>query len=552
MSDTSNLKRMINGGRVHDALALCENRGSAPSADCLILHARAARLAGHYDRTLELLAELTGYSDLEAEHIWQRDFEQACLLAQRGDFTRARALYTDLLARKPAHPRCLANLYRIALHVCDLETQASLRSALQAQSGDLTRPEDLAAAEAVYTFEQCDDAAKNLAVNRLRAQRLDAVTVTTSPSRRPSRRPDRDKIRIGYLGEPFRNHARAHLLTGVLEHHDRDHFEVMAYCTGRNDKSAMRHRFEAAVDQFYDLEGITDQALADRLHGDALDILIATDGWNHMNRMAVLAGRPASVQISYLGHPSSCGADFIDYMIVDGVIAPVGDEAQFSEQLIRLPDTYQATDDRQPQPASADRADLRQRNGLPVDKLVFASLNQPYKLNRQTLSLWFEILQAVPDSVLWVLDGHPAARQNLMRYASAGGINPERLVFASFAAKPEHITRLTAADIALDPLIYNGHTTTMDALWAGVPVISFYGSHMASRVAASLLRAADMPELVTSFTGDYRDLAIDLARDPARQQTLRERLVAGRDRNSLFDTAGRTRALEAAYKILVK
>ena len=148
MSNTSNLKRMIDGGRIHDALALCENKGSAPSADFLILHARAARLAGHYDRTLELLAELTGYSDLDAEHIWQRDFEQACLLAQRGDFTRARALYTDLLARKPAHPRCLANLYRIALHVCDLETQASLRSALQAQSGDLTRPEDLAAAEA--------------------------------------------------------------------------------------------------------------------------------------------------------------------------------------------------------------------------------------------------------------------------------------------------------------------------------------------------------------------------------------------------------------------
>lgn len=548
MSDTSNLKRMIDGGRIHDALALCENKGSAPSADFLILHARAARLAGHYDRTLELLAELTGYSDLEAEHIWQRDFEQACLQAQRGDFTKATVLYTDLLERKPAHPRCLANLYRIALHVCDLETQASLRAELQAQSGDLTRPDDLDAAEAVYTFEQCDDAAKNLAVNRLRAKRLDTVTITTASPQRS----DGNKIRIGYLGEPFRNHARAHLLTGVLEHHDRDHFEVMAYCTGRNDKSAMRHRFEAAVDQFHDLEGITDQALADRLHGDALDILVVTDGWNHMNRMAALAAKPAPVQIGYLGNPSSSGTDFIDHMIVDEVIAPAGDDAYFSEQLIRLPDTYQATDNRQDRPMPVDRTELRQRNGLPVDGVVFASLNQPYKLNRQTLSLWFEILQAVPNSVLWLLDGHPDARQNLASHASVTGIDPDRLIFARFAAKPDHITRLMAADIALDPLICNGHTTTMDALWAGVPVVTLYGQHMASRIAASLLRAADMPELVTGFTGDYRDLAIDLAGNPAQRQALRERLISGRDRNSLFDTAGRTRALEAAYKNLVK
>jgi protein O-GlcNAc transferase len=544
VSDSATIRQLTDGGRIHDAVVFGDSKRHDGDIDFTIELARAIRLVGDIDRATRLLGSLADTKRVSADQQWRHDFELACLTAQQGDFAGASALYQSLLKREPDHPRCLANLYRIACHVCNFPVQDRLRQQLAALSGNIDQPKDLAAAEAIYTFELVDDSAQNLAVNKLRAKNLRPVQVQRLTAGKQSGAP----WRIGYLGEPFRNHARAHLLTGVLEHHDRQQFEIFAYCTGRDDGSDVRRRFEAAVDTFRQMQGKTDQALVQMIAEDGLDILVATDGWNHQNRMAVLAGKPAPIQIGYLGNPCTSGTDFIDYMIVDDVIAPEGDEEWFTERLIRLPDTYQATDNRQVKPAIIDRALLRQQHGLPADALVFASLNQPYKLNREILELWFGIIRSVPGSVLWLLDGHPQARANLQQSAQLVGVDPQRLVFAPFASKPDHITRLTAADIGLDPLICNGHTTTTDALWAGVPVVALYGRHFASRVAASLLHAAGLPEMVVQNRVDYAALARSLAFDPERRRQLNLRLIEGRDHNRLFDTAGRTRALEAAYR----
>jgi predicted O-linked N-acetylglucosamine transferase (SPINDLY family) len=264
--------------------------------------------------------------------------------------------------------------------------------------------------------------------------------------------------------------------------------------------------------------------------------------------MALLALRPAPIQVHYLGYPGTTGADFIDYLIGDPVVTPPDRQALYREQLVILPDCYLATDNSQP---VADSAGTRADHHLPADEIVFCAFNNSYKIEPERFSVWMRILERVHGSVLWLSPVAPPIEQNLRREAEARRVAGSRLVFARrLAGKAEHLARHRLADLFLDTMLYNGHTTVCDALWAGLPVLTCPGGTFASRVAASLLTAVGLPELIASDPQRYEELAIHLAGHPEALGELRSKLAAQRTTWPLFDTPGLVRHLEQAYRAM--
>ncbi len=275
-----------------------------------------------------------------------------------------------------------------------------------------------------------------------------------------------------------------------------------------------------------------------------MDIAIDLKGYTTDSRPGILRWRPCPVQVNYLGYPGTMGADYIDYLIADPVVIPPGSEPFYSERVVRLPDCYQPND-RQRRIAEATPG--RREAGLPENGFVFCCFNNNYKLTPDVFSLWMRLLHRVGGSVLWLLEDNAAAAANLRREAAARGIDPSRLVFAPRADLPDHLARHRLADLFLDTLPVNAHTTASDALWAGLPVLTCVGEAFAGRVAASLLRAAGLPELVTGNLDDYEALALRLATRPEDLAALKRRLEANRLTCPLFDTDRYRRHLETAY-----
>ncbi len=358
-----------------------------------------------------------------------------------------------------------------------------------------------------------------------------------------------DRIRVAYLSGDFGQHAVSHLIAGVFDHHDHARFETYGISFGRDDGSDVRARIARAVDHFVDVRGQSDSAVAAFIHDSKIDIVIDLGGFTTGGRPRILAFRPAPVQVNYLGYPGTSGAPYVDYIIADPVIIPPGDERFYSEAVVRLPHTYQAnTYDRAVPLRAPGRADA----GLPPTGFVFCSFNNAYKINPPVFDVWMQILAAVPDSVLWLLASNDAVADNLRREAEKRGVASSRLIFAPPAPLEDHLARHSLADVFLDTAPYNAHTTATDALRMGLPVVTCPGTTFASRVAASLLRAIDAPELITSSLDEYRELTLTLARDRARLAAVKAKLAANRDTAPLFETARITRYLEAAYTTMVE
>ncbi len=358
------------------------------------------------------------------------------------------------------------------------------------------------------------------------------------------------RLRIGYLSADFHSHATAFLAAGLFEHHDRARFEIVGYSTGPDDRSPMRARIERAFDRFVDLRDRDPFAIADVIRRDAVDILVDLKGHTQDATPIVLARRPAPIQVHYLGYPGTLGTTLVDYLIGDAIVTPVEHLSDYAETIAVLPDTYQINDRERPVGKPPPRSAL----GLPQAGTVFCSFNQTYKINPQVFDAWASILAAVPDSVLWLLartDDDPAIG-NLRREAEVRGIDAKRLVFARHRPNAEYLALYQHADLFLDTWPYNAHTTASDALWAGCPVLTTLGATFAGRVAASLLNAVGLPELVTATTDEYVTRAIALAQD--RDELVRfKTYLAGPGRASpLFDTERTTRALEAAYLAMVE
>jgi predicted O-linked N-acetylglucosamine transferase (SPINDLY family) len=330
----------------------------------------------------------------------------------------------------------------------------------------------------------------------------------------------------------------------LFELHDRARFEAIAISTGVNDGSDMRKRLVASFDHFIDARGLSDAAIAQRMRDMGVHIAVDLKGHTQHGRLGVFAHRPAPVQVAYLGFPCTSGADFIDYLIADAIIIPLEEEKFYSEKIVRLPGCYQANDRKR---AIADETPTRAECGLPERGFVFCSFNHNYKLTPPMFDVWMRILQAVPDSVFWLYAGDDRCKDNLRREAEARGVDPQRLVFADRLPLDQHLARHRLADLFLDGVPCNAHTTASDALWAGLPVLTVPGRSFTARVCASLVTAAGLPELIAADLPAYEQTAIALARDPAALASLRARLAATRGQAPLFDSDRLRRSLEAAY-----
>jgi predicted O-linked N-acetylglucosamine transferase (SPINDLY family) len=332
-------------------------------------------------------------------------------------------------------------------------------------------------------------------------------------------------------------------MAGLFERHDRGRFEVFAYSYGPDDNSPMRARLLRGFDRFADIRALSHREAARLIHADKVDILIDLKGYTHQARPAISAHRPAPVQVSYLGYPATMGAGFIDYIIVDPFVVPASQQPFFSERLVHLPDSYQANDGQREAAGGGSRQDC----GLPADGLVFCCFNNSYKISPAFFDIWMRLLHSIPGSVLWLLETNALVKDNLGAEAGKRGVDPGRLIFAPVVAQAEHLARHRHADLFLDTLPCNAHTTASDALWAGLPVLTCRGETFAGRVAGSLLTATGMAELVTTSLGQYQQTALALARDPPRLIALRQTLQKNRDTSALFDLAKLTGNIEAAY-----
>jgi protein O-GlcNAc transferase len=352
-----------------------------------------------------------------------------------------------------------------------------------------------------------------------------------------------EKIRIAYLSADLQGHATAYLMAELFELHDRSRFEILAISFGRDDRSDMRRRLVQAFDQFHDVRASQDGDVARLISDLRADIAVDLKGYTQDARPEILGFRPAPIQVSFLGFPGTMAADFIDYVIADEVVLPFERQRYFTEKIVHVPDCYQPNDSKR---NIADRAPTRAEAGLPEQGFVFCCFNNNYKISPAVFAVWMRILGNVPGSVLWLLRDNAGAQANLRAQAQACGIDPARLVFADRVSLAVHLARHRLADLFLDTLPYNAHTTASDALWAGLPVLTCQGVAFAGRVAASLLRAARLPELVTHSLADYEAAALALAGDESRLAALRERLRS-KGTSPLFDSRRFCRHIEAAY-----
>ena len=360
----------------------------------------------------------------------------------------------------------------------------------------------------------------------------------------PGERRGRDRIRLAYVAGDYRAHATSYLIAGLIEGHDRAKFDVCGISFSPDDKSAMRRRMIGAFDRFVEVAHLEPHGIAKLMREMEIDIAIDLIGYNQLQRMEIFAWRPAPIQVNFLGFPGTSGAAFMDYIIADRHVIPGDQDAFFSEKVVRLPRCYQANDR---QRIVASEAPSRADCGLPHEGLVLCCFNNTYKITPSVFSIWMRLLAAVPGSVLWLLDDNASATANLRSEARRRGVDPARLVFAPRIPAEEHLARHAHADLFLDSLPYNAHTTASDALWTGVPVITCMGESFASRVAASLLHAVDLPELITTSLDAYEALALELARTPERLGVLRARLRENRLTCALFDTDAFRRHIESAY-----
>jgi protein O-GlcNAc transferase len=355
------------------------------------------------------------------------------------------------------------------------------------------------------------------------------------------------RIRLAYVSADFREHATAALLAGLLENHDRSRFEIFGVSIGPAESSPMASRVEAALEHFAHVGDRADAEIAALLRHHEIDIAVDLMGFTTFCRPGIFAMRPCPVQVNYLGFPATLGAPYLDYVIADRLVIPEGEQTCYAEKVVYLPDTYQVNDAKR---RIAERTPTRAEAGLPEGAFVFCCFNQSYKITPSMFDIWMRLLVEVPGSVLWLLEDYETASRNLRREAQSRGVAPERLVLAGRATPEEHLARHKLADLFLDTLPCNAHTTASDALWAGLPLITCRGTTFAGRVASSLLVAIGLPELIAGSREEYEARALELATRPALLAAIRAKLARNRATHPLFDTDRFRRHIEAAYGIM--
>jgi len=352
------------------------------------------------------------------------------------------------------------------------------------------------------------------------------------------------KIKLGYYSYDFYNHATAFLMAEFFELHNKERFEIVAFSFSPNMQDEMHLRLVNAFDQFIDVNAMTDQQVAELSREMGIDIAIDLKGYTTNCRTGIFSHRAAPIQVNYLGYPASMGADYMDYIIADPIIIPQENRPFFTEKIVYLPNSYQVNDSKR---KVSERIFTRTELGLPENGFIYCCFNNNLKITPNIFDSWTRILKAVPGSVLWLLEDNALAKANLIKEVRARGLSEDRLVFAGRLDLPEHLARHRVADLFIDTVPCNAHTTASDALWVGLPVLTIQGETFAGRVAASLLSAIDMPELITKSLNEYEVLAIDLAKNPEKLKALKEKLQQNRFTTPLFNTQLSTDQIESAY-----
>ena len=457
-------------------------------------------------------------------------------LQQVGTLDEAIAAYKRALAIKPDDTLAEAQMLHLMQSICDWSDTAQLEQACARLGADTS---------AVVPFAMLaieDNPGRQLARSKAWAARQYRQSPLPLPGR-PEARPER--LRVGYFSADFHDHATLYLMAGLLRNHDRKQFELFAYSYGSIRSGKWRKGAEGNVDHFFDVTDQGDRAIADLARSHALDIAIDLKGYTQHTRSELFQFRLAPIQINYLGYPGTMGADFIDYIVADPIVIPEESRKFYSERIIYLPHSYQPNDDtRDIASVSATRTDF----GLPDNAFVFCCFNNANKITPAEFDIWMRVLSKVDRSVLWLMRSNGWAQENLRREAERRGISESRIVFADKRPHAEHLARHRHADLFIDTFNYNAHTTASDALWAGLPVVTKAGQQFAARVAASLLNAVGLPELITTSEADYEALIVDLATEPDKLGEIREKLAANRLREPLFDTERYTRDFESGLR----
>jgi predicted O-linked N-acetylglucosamine transferase (SPINDLY family) len=352
------------------------------------------------------------------------------------------------------------------------------------------------------------------------------------------------KIRIAYFSADFHNHATGYLMAELFELHDKNQFELVGFSFGPIAGDEMRQRIEKSFDQFIEVGNQSDMEIAQLSRGLNIDIAVDLKGFTQDSRTGIFANRAAPIQVNYLGYPGTMGADYIDYIITDKTLISPELQSCYSEKFICLPNSYQVNDRKR---IISERQFTREELRLTEKGFVFCCFNNNFKILPETFEGWMRILKVAEGSVLWLLQDNQWVVENLRKEAEKQGIAPDRLVFAERLPLPEHLARHRQADLFLDTFPYNAHTTTSDALWTGLPVLTLMGRSFASRVAASLLNAIGLPGLITNTQEEYEALAIELAMNPKKLAEIKLKLANNRMTTPLFDTLCFTKNIEAAY-----
>jgi protein O-GlcNAc transferase len=457
------------------------------------------------------------------------------IFAALRQYDRAFADYDRAVALKPALPYAAGFRLFVKLHLCDwtnLDAEAARLLSMIRAGGTLSWPFTLLPISSSLTDQlQC-------------ATRYIQAQATFSPICQGEIH-THDRIRVAYLSSEFREHAVACLTIGLFEHHDRSRFEITAISTEPQSDSDFCRRIAAAFDRFVDASVQNDQEIADLVRRLEIDILVDLNGFTRSSRLGVFARRPAPIQVNYLGYAGTMGAEYYDYIIADSAVIPREHFEFYREKVAWLPDSFMANDGARP---IADQTPTRRELGLPQQAFVFCCFNQSYKIESTIFDVWMRLLRAVDGSVLWLKENDATAVRNLRLEAERREVSPQRLIFAApVPSNAEHLARQRQADLFLDTLHFNAHTTASDALWAGLPVVTCSGSTFASRVAASLLKAVGLDELITNSLEEYEALALRFASDDSLLASVKAKLAHNRDRYPLFDTPQFTRHIETAY-----
>jgi predicted O-linked N-acetylglucosamine transferase (SPINDLY family) len=450
---------------------------------------------------------------------------------------QAIASFEAALAIAPDHRYAFGGMADAALACCDWRRTTMLAAEL---ANHVERPHGLIVSPFTLLAHGGDPSLQLKCARRFVADKLPASPRPLSGGM--TRRHDR--LRTAYISADYNQHAMAFVMVRLFELHDRARFETVGISLGRDDQSDIRARLVRSFDQFHDVQSKSDLDVANLLHDLQIDIAIDLNGHTQGGRLGVLAHRPAPIQVSYLGYSGSTGADFIDYVIGDRTVLPFDQQPFFAERIVHLPNCFMANDSNR---KIAAQTPTRRELELPDDGFVFCSFNNNYKITPPVFDVWMRLLHAVAGSVLWLLRDNGDAEASLRREAAERGIDPASLVFAGRLSHEEHLARHRAADLFLDTVPYNAHTTASDALWVGLPLLTCRGSAFPGRVAASLLHAAGLPELAADDLAEYEALALRLATDAPLLQGFRRRLEQNRASCPLFDTDRFCRHIESAY-----